>query len=171
MVAEGYGGTSAAEAEKFASAAFFKSVVLAVAVHFGSGPDVGEGFSGEYVSDGAIEAATGHQCAVREDGEVAVSAVAAVVDCVRIGVFGDAEESFFVKEEGPEVVFEVKDGCGVFVLFEFLPYCGEEVAIFEGGDVGGFFFGSGTVASKGEYVGFFLDDEVNEGGYFAQVCA
>ncbi len=94
-VAIGHGGASAAEAQEFAAAAFLELLVLAVGIHPWRCPQVVERCL-EEVAHRAVEAAAGHHVAVGEDGEMAVAAVASVVDGVVVQLFGNLEAAYLV---------------------------------------------------------------------------
>jgi hypothetical protein len=111
VVAVGDGGTTATEAEQLAAAALLHLLVTAVDVLGLAVEDVVEGRldlgrgGAKEASDGRLEAATSQDLSGGQDGDVAIGAVAAVVDGVGIQSLRDVEEALFVEVEGPEVVF------------------------------------------------------------------
>ena len=131
MVAEGDGGTAAAEAQKFAAGTFLKPVILPVGFHLLTGPQFMKR-ADEKITYDALKPSASHHVAVGLDGEMAVTAVAAVIDGLGITFRRNGKQAFFVEIEGPEMVFEIECGRRVLVLLELMPYAVEKVAVFLG---------------------------------------
>ncbi len=170
MISEGYCGASPAEAHEFASGAFFEFLELAVALHFRAGPERVERCA-EEIAYRTVKPAAGHYIAVGEYGEVAVAAVAAVVDSVGITVGWYAEEPFFIEEESPQVILEVERSAGVLVLLELAPHRAEKVAILIRRYAGRLLIGGGAVSTESKYADPFLYYEVNDLRYLSYIGA
>lgn len=93
----GYGGTAAAEAQQLAVATFFEFFVLAKGFHAFAVKKIIERRCAD-VAQRTLEAATCHDLACGEDRQVAVPAVATIVNGVGIQAFGDVEKTSFIEE-------------------------------------------------------------------------
>ena len=97
---------------------------------------------------------------------MAVATVAAVVDGVLVKLLGYLEQSFLVKEERPEVIFQVESGVGVFIQLELRPTFLQELTIAQRLHVPsfhvGFVFACGAITAKGENIHFVLHDDINQ---------
>ncbi len=129
MIAVSHGRATSAEAEQLTLGAFLKLLILPILLHLFPLPDLMDRFA-EKIAHFALETPAGHHGAVGLDGEMAVAAMATVVDCLRIAVFRYLEQSLLVEEECPEMIFEIEDCARILILLEFLPYPIEEIAIF-----------------------------------------
>ena len=97
--------------------------------------------------------------------------MASVVEGVRFRIFGYVEQSFFVEEQRPKMVFEVEYRSAVFVLFEFPPDTFQKIPILQRFDMGAFLEGGGTIAPESEYIHLVRHRQVDDGGYLVQVRA
>ena len=100
---------------------------------------------------------------------MAVGAVAAIVDGVRVQPLGYLEQPLFVEKEGPEVVLQIEGCAAVPVLFELVPDALQKIAVLQRLDVGALLEGGGAVAPECEDVDSAGHHQVNDPGDFVQV--
>lgn len=81
-----------------------------------------------------------HYIPIGKDREMAVSAMASIINTVRIAVFRNLKQPFFVKKKSPQMILQVEDCTGIFMLYEFLPYTVKKISVFTGGYMCGFLF-------------------------------
>ena len=106
-IAIGDGRTSPTEAKELAPTAFLELLILTVFLHLRPGPEFVER-SFPHVADDAVEPPTGHHVAIGADGEMAVPAVAAVVNEVLIQPFRNLEQTVLIEVQRPQMVLEVE---------------------------------------------------------------
>lgn len=99
-----HGRTPPTEAKQFTAGAFLEFLVLAIGIHALTAVDVTDMLA-EDIAHRAFEASASHHFARGQDGHVAVGTVTAVINGVVVQAFGNLEQSFFVKEQCPEMVF------------------------------------------------------------------
>ena len=87
--------------------------------------------------------------------------MASVVDGIGVTVFGYLEQSLFIEEKCPQMVFQIEYGTRVLMLCEFLPYVFQKIAILIGGNMCGFLFRGRTVTSEGEYIHSLFHHEID----------
>ena len=106
----------------------------------------------EQITHHAFKPTACHYIAVWLNSEVTVTAMAAVVNGIRVTVFGNLEQSLFIEKKCPQMVFQIEDGTRVFVLREFLPDAFKKIAILLGGNMCGFLLRRGAVPPEGENI-------------------
>ena len=150
-VAVGHGWASATKAQELALGAFLELLELAIGVHLLATIDVVDGRL-QGVANGTIEPATRHHLARRENGDMAITAMASVVDGVLVGLFGNLEQSLLVEEERPEMVFQVEGSPTILVLFKLFPHDFEEIAILLWLYMGALVGARGAIAPEGKHI-------------------
>lgn len=95
-VSVGYCRATTAKTQQFATRTFFKILELPVSIHLLSLVNIMNVLL-EYVPDRTVEASASHNFTGREDRDMAVSAVAPVIDRILIRVFRNFEKPFFVE--------------------------------------------------------------------------
>ena len=106
-VAVGHRRTAPAEAQEFALTAFLEFLILAELLHLRPGPEVVERRS-PHIADDAVEPPAGHHIPVRADGEMAVAAIAAVVNQVLVQSLRNLEQTVLIEVQRPQMVLEVE---------------------------------------------------------------
>lgn len=167
-IAVGNGRTAPTEAQQLAAGALLEPLVLPVGLHLRAVVEVVDGLA-EEIAHRTLETAAGHHLARWQDGHVAVGAVAAVVDGVRVQPLGYLEQPLFVEKEGPEVVLQIEGRAAVPVLFELVPDALQKIAVLQRLDVGALLEGGGAVAPECEDVDPAGYHQVDDPGNFVQV--
>lgn len=86
----------------------------------------------EKIAHHALKSPASHYVAIGLNGKMAVAAMTAVINGVRIALFGNFEKTLLIEEKRPEVIFEIEYGARILMLLKFLPYSGEELPVVGG---------------------------------------
>ena len=131
-----------------------------------------------FFADGAhitFKAPASHQPAVGGNGEMAIAAVAAIVDSILGQTFGNLEESALIEVECPQVIFQIERRLAIFILLKFLPAFVQKSTIALRLDMPCLLvrlvFACGTVTAKGKDVGLMLHDDVNQFRNLINICS
>ena len=162
------GRTSPAETQQFAAGTFLELLILAIGVHPFAVVYIVDVFP-EYVSYRAFETTAGHHAARGQNRHVAVRTVATVVDSIIIQSVGNLEQSLFIEEECPKVVFEIERSAAVFVLLELLPYMLQKVPVLQRFDVSALLEAGRTIPSASENIDMMRHYEIDNVGYLPDV--
>ena len=145
-------------------AAFLKAFMLTVPLHLFTVIHFKHLFI--HSTDVTVKTAAGHESAIARDGEMAVAAVAAVINGICVKTLRNLKQPFLIKKECPEVILKVESGLTVLILLKFCPTRSKEVTIPIRLYVPCFHVSliltGGTVAAKGKDICLMLNDYINK---------
>jgi len=145
-------------------AAFLKAFMLTVPLHLFTVIHFKHLFI--YSTDVTVKTAAGHESAIGRDSEMAIAAVAAVINGICVKTLRNLEQTFLIKKECPEVILKVECGLGILILLKFCPTRSKEVTIPIRLYVPCFHVSliltGGTVAAKGKDICLMLNDYINK---------
>ena len=148
----GDGRAAAAEAEELAAATFLELLILAELFHLRPGPKIiKQGFTD--ITNDAVEPPAGHHIAIGADGEMAVPAVAAVVNQIVRKPLRNLEQAVLIQIQRPKMVLQVEIGSGVLVLLVFLPALVQHIPVLKRRQGHRLLLRCGAISAKGKDIG------------------
>lgn len=95
VIAVSYGRAATAETQQFTLGTFFKIFISTICLHLTACPYLVKLFL-KKVADNTFKTTASHYIAVRENGEMTVTAVTAVVDGIRLALRRYFEQTFLI---------------------------------------------------------------------------
>ena len=163
-----HGRTPPTEAKQFTAGAFLEFLVLAIGIHALTDVDVTDMLA-EDIAHRAFKPSASHHFACGQYSHVTVSTVATVVNRVIVQTFRNLEQSFFVKEQCPEMVFKIESSAGILVLLELLPDALQKATVLQRLDVGTLLEAGGAIPPECENIYMMCYDKVYNVRYFIDV--